>query len=285
MSENKNEKQVSMKDQLLEAIKSDLATSVKVIRVNSIDKEIGFREVSVKEQKTLSRVMMENDNRKDVAYDAQCALINEVCLDKTFDIYQHSEFDRIKLLIALYQANIAKNQVKFKCKNCGTENQYQLDFSNTLAKLDQIDLKPVEFKYSNSTHDYTFTIEYPSVKTVSAFHKAYVQKTRGATKIFQKKSMESMSNMEYINLFIKEIDMANKSAGTSKHITMSDYAVSDIEDIVSVFPQDVLYSDNGVLTYIINEFVKKINDSFDQQKCYHCGEVYDEAVNGAQSFL
>lgn len=47
-----------------------------------------------------------NRNRKDIVYDAQCALINKAALDPGFDIYQFSDFDRTKLMIALYQENV-----------------------------------------------------------------------------------------------------------------------------------------------------------------------------------
>ena len=56
----------------------------------------------MQEQKNLSRILVANENRKDVVYDAQCAMINKTALDDGFDIYNLTEFDRIKLLMALY---------------------------------------------------------------------------------------------------------------------------------------------------------------------------------------
>jgi predicted restriction endonuclease len=91
------------KNDLLAALEHDFATSVNRIYVNSLNREIGFREITVQEQKTLSRIMIDNEKRKDIVFDAQCALINKACLEPVvFDIYQCSEFDRLKLLIALY---------------------------------------------------------------------------------------------------------------------------------------------------------------------------------------
>ena len=94
------------KNELLAALESDFATGVSKIFLNSVGQEYAFREITVKEQKTLTRIISGNENRKDIVYDAQCALINEAALDKEFDIYRFSEFDRMKLLIALYQANM-----------------------------------------------------------------------------------------------------------------------------------------------------------------------------------
>ena len=93
---------VLSKDDLLKALDSDFATNVSKIYVNSLKREVGFREVNVQEQKNLSRILVANENRKDVVYDAQCAMINKTALDDSFDVYELTEFDRIKLLMALY---------------------------------------------------------------------------------------------------------------------------------------------------------------------------------------
>ena len=94
--------EVMSKDDLLKALDSDFATNVSKIYVNSLKKEVSFREVNVQEQKNLSRILVANENRKDIVYDAQCAMINKTALDEGFDIYKLTEFDRIKLLMALY---------------------------------------------------------------------------------------------------------------------------------------------------------------------------------------
>ena len=273
------------KNDLLAALEHDFATSVNRIYVNSLNREIGFREITVQEQKTLSRIMIDNEKRKDIVFDAQCALINKACLEPVvFDIYQCSEFDRLKLLIALYQANMYKNDVKFVCPQCGTENQYKLDFENVLHRLNKIELKEEEFNYENKNWKYKFVLAYPSVKTVAEFHKANVGKYRNANSQMVK-SLDNISNIDYINLFIKQIDLENKSTNSVKQIILSDYAVKDIEDIVAVFPQDVLYSDDGVIQYIANNYIKKINDTFDEHTCFNCGEKYENDVNSAESFL
>lgn len=91
------------KTDLLNALQQDFATTVNRVYITSLGREVGFREITAKEQKTLSRVMIDNEKRKDVVFDAQCALINSACLEPAvFDVYRCSEFDRLKLLVALY---------------------------------------------------------------------------------------------------------------------------------------------------------------------------------------
>ena len=55
---------------LLKALEQDFATTVNKLHINSQDKEFSMREVKVSEQKTLSRIMINNEMRKDIIYDA-----------------------------------------------------------------------------------------------------------------------------------------------------------------------------------------------------------------------
>lgn len=274
------------KNELIEAFSKDFSTSVTKIYINSLDEEKAFREITVKEQKTLTRIMAANERRKDVIYDAQCALINEAALDKDFDICKLSEFDRLKLMIALYQANMFQNDVKFTCEECGAENVYRLDFDNVLKKLDSYDLSEKKFHYENKNFKYDFVIAYPSVKTVSEFHASYCRVHNVKVARRQMQTDEQMQNMEYVNLFMKSLVFENKNTGKVTSIDFTDYKVGDLEDIVSVFPQDVLYSEEGVLKFIVKECIQPLNDAFDKHECWQCHTIHEkDNVNQAESFF
>ena len=58
------------KDELLKLIEGDFASGATYIYINSLGKEVPFKEVTVTQQKTLSRIMIGNEQRKDVIYDA-----------------------------------------------------------------------------------------------------------------------------------------------------------------------------------------------------------------------
>lgn len=271
--------------EMVNAFKNDFATSVNRVYINSLGKEYGFKEISVLQQKTLTRIMSANENRKDVVYDAQCGIINEVALDETFDIYEVSEFDRIKLMIALYQSNMFQNDVKFTCEHCGTENIYRLDFDNVIKRLDQFDLSDKHFQYENRRFKYDFTVQYPQVRTVANFHKAYHAKHP----VIRKQDVEtneSMGNMEYINLFLKSVTATNKESGVERTVDLSSLSQGAREQILNVFPQDVLYSDNGVLKFVVEEFIEKMNSTFDKHECYKCRHIHEKGeISNPESFF
>ena len=92
--------------------------------------------------------------------------------------------------------------------------------------------------------------------------------------------------MDYVNTFVKSIRLENKQNGSVQNIDFENFNVAEMEEIFAMFPQDVLYADNSVLNYIANEYIKKINDTFDQHKCGVCGAIYEDAIDkDTQSFF
>jgi len=231
VKQTQNTEVLTSKAEIKKLFDEDFATGLTPIYVNSADKDFRFREITVMQQKSLSRIMIGNENRKDVIYDAQCQLINQACVDEGFDIYSVTEFDRLKLLIALYQANMFQRDIKFTCSECGAQNQYRFDFDKTLAKLDAIDIKSENIKYKTKTCQFDFTIGYPSVKTVSAFHKQYCAKNRVTNKS-QAKVADNLSNMEYVNLYIQGVEMTNIGTGKKKVIDLTQFPPADREEII-----------------------------------------------------
>ena len=279
--------QVLNRSEFINALKKNFATTVRKVYINSLKREVGFREVTVLEQKQLSRIMIDNEQRKDIVYDAQCALINQVALEDGFDIYQLSEFDKIKLLIVLYQTNMFKNDIQFKCKECGTENQYKLEFQKVLDKLDEYDISDKSFNFKNSNWEFNFVCGYPSVERVSEFYKSYGKKYKQARSQKELETLNSMINIDYSCAFIKQIDFKSLT-GDSEPTTIntSDFTSQEVVQILESFPQDVVYVDNGVLSFIVEQFINKINDSFEKHKCGSCGAIYDESIDGdTTSFL
>ena len=270
----------------LNAIKSKFISTVIKIYVNSIGREVSFREITVAEQKKLSRIMIDNEDRKDIVYDAQCAILQNICLEKDLDIYKLTEFDKIKLLLLLYQRNMAKHDITFVCPECHSENKYQIDFGSVINKLDKFDIRDKTYDYENANWMFKFTVAYPEVDTVSKFYSSRYAQMR---KTNDRKAIEALNtslNMDYISLFIKDMQFVDKATNEISKINASDYTVDELFDVISVFPQDVLYSDTGVIQYITREFIAKINDAFEKHECAICGKLCeDTSDSSAEGFL
>ena len=277
--------QPQTKESLLNALKQDFSTSVTKVYVNSLNREVCFSEIKVKEQKTLTRITASNENRKDIIYDAYCALINKACLEDGFDVYKLLEFDRLKLMLALYQANMFSNDVKFKCSECGAENVYKIDFDNVIKRLDEFDISPEKFHYENNKFEYDFVLQFPTVSRVSKFyaHRSPLQQRLSKKQLA---ADDNMQNIEYADLFIRTLTFKNKQTKKVTNIDFDAYPVGDIDEILNAFPQDVLYTDNGVLKHIVDHFLATLNAQFDKHTCANCGAVHEKGdVNNSESFF
>lgn len=271
---------------VLNAFKQALGSQVMKVYVNSMKREVNFKEVSVVEQKTLSKTMIANEKRRDIIYDVQCSLINRLCLEEGFDIYRLTEFDRIRILMEIYQSNYFKNDITFKCPECGAENKYHLDFDSIIAKLNDFDLSDKVYNLEDKYRHYNFTLNYPYVRNVSNFYKSYNKKYAHTTQKEQE-VLDSMGNIEYVNLFIKQIEMVNKDDPSNRQVadlTMMSY--NQIEQLISILPQNIIFSDdNGVIKYITTEFIEKINKVFSYEKCAQCGAETNEGIGGIGDFF
>lgn len=271
---------------VLNAFKQALGSQVMKVYVNTLGREVSFKEVSVVEQKTLSKTMIANENRRDIIYDVQCSLINRLCLEDGFDIYRLTEFDRIRILMEIYQSNYFKNEITFKCPECGAENKYQIDFDNIISKLNDFDLSDRVYNLEDKYRHYNFTINYPFVRNVSNFYKSYNKKYAHTTKKEQE-VLDSMGNIEYVNLFIKQIEMVSKDDPSNRQVadlTLMSY--NQIEQLISILPQNIIFSDdNGVIKYITTEFIEKINKVFQYEKCAQCGAETTEGIGGIGDFF
>jgi len=71
---------------------------------------------------------------------------------------------------------------------------------------------------------------------VSKFHAVYCRNHIKPVPKNEVEADENMANMEYINLFMKSVEFENKTTGKKTTVNFADYKVSDLEEIISIFP-------------------------------------------------
>ena len=71
---------------------------------------------------------------------------------------------------------------------------------------------------------------------VSKFYASYCQRHGTHVPKKQTKTNDMMTNLEYVNLFIKEVTMENKTTGSKTVILFDNYKISDREDLLAAFP-------------------------------------------------
>lgn len=266
---------------ILSALDKQFSTGINTVFINSQKKEISFRDVTVKEQKTMTKIIIDNEDREDVLYESTLAMIQSLCLDETFDSLTLTEFDRLKILLALYRQNFFNNKVEYRCKHCDHLGKYELDFDKILDKLDNIDISDKLYDIENSSHKFSFTVGFPNVKNVRAYYKQLYKDKK------DKNVVNKLSKIDYIDLFIKNFNIYNKANGDSIYIDLTEYTINETEEVLQKLPQGILLNKSGdsLMDKLTGDFLSVIHSPFSKNICGNCGKEIELNTGFSDFFL
>lgn len=93
-------------------------------------------------------------------------------------------------------------------------------------------------------------------------------------------------NMDYTQLFIKKVVITKLEDSSVKTVDAKDFTPNELLEIFAMFPQDVMYIDNGITAFILKEFIQSIDSAYGKHKCGSCGAEYkNSADGGAEGFF
>lgn len=268
---------------IVNAFRQKMATNATPIELPSIGKTVEFKEISTAEQKELSKVAMQSNSRADIMYCAMLSLINRLSVGKGFDIRDYSEFERISITLNLQQMNKMNPEIKFTCPKCGKENAYTLDTAKMLRAFAKT-YKPDQTKEVESgSRKFTFVVGWPKVTSIEDFFKNYYRKYDSSGKAI-KESMDSLSQVEYITMFVKSITVAD--GDDSMTANLEELTYNERVQIIDCLPQSILFDDEtGVVAKVIEEFVEPMNNVFKYHDCAFCGAAQEGQVANLTDFL
>lgn len=270
-------------DGALSKFKQALGAGLFPIKLFSTDEEVMMRELTVTDQKTLSKTALVNGSRRDVLYNAQCALVNSCVKKEGFDVNEYTEFDRIALLARLYQQNYFNNDIHYTCSKCGKENVYKLDFGKILNKLDDAWSDDKVYVINAGDKEFHFTVGWPKVKTISDFYAKYYR-TYAASNEKVQNTIDQLSNVEYLVMFIKGIELHTPGM-EAVSIDLNGLSYSDRTDLIDSLPQGLVFDDDkGVISKIIADFTDPLNKAFQYEKCMYCGAETEEGIGSIADF-
>jgi len=273
------EKQIEY-DDILDILDKQLNTFPNKIYINSLDTSLVFKEVTVKEQKTLTKLIIENENNDAVLYEASLAMISSLIINRpsNFNIFSINEFDRTKLMVGLYKQNFIDDKINVKCKNtdCNKEFIYNVDYDKIVKKLDEFDTSDQIFKYDTEKHYIEIVYNFPNVNRVKNYLKCLVADRTS------KKEEVKITPVEYLDLFIKTCKLVNKETQDTIMLDLTKYSIRQIETILEKLPQSVLFDkDHGLMTEIAKNCLLKLKSVQETIKCPECGSdiIIDIGIN------
>lgn len=260
---------------VLAALRQEFATSVNNIYINSLDKTYSFRDLTVLEQKTFSKLTIDHEDEPDFIYDTQCALIKRLCTDPGFDIYSITEFDRLKIFFLIYQSNFFNSPYSINCKNCDTTFNYTVDFDILIKIIDDIDVKDVNVTHTIKNRQYDFVINFPTVKRVSDYKKYQAFQLRKNRKNKNNKDGYSVPIIDMMDLLIKKLTIKNLDTGNVIEINPDNIKYSDYMLYLETLPQNIIYSDTSPIIKVARDKFNDIKKSLPEVVCPNCGEKVD----------
>ena len=174
-------------------------------------------------------------------------------------------------------------EIKFTCSNCGRENSYVLDTSKMLRNFAKTYKADKVFVVESGNRKFSINAGWPKVLAVEDFFKTYYKKYDNSGKAI-KESMDNLSQVEYITMFIKSVTVSDPDDVLTANL--EDMTYNERVQIIDSMPQSILFDDNtGIVSKIISEFVEPVNNVFKYNDCAFCGATQEGQVANLTDFL
>lgn len=282
----KTEKKPTNAANIVNAFRQKMSNSTTPIQLPSVGKTVEFKEISTREQKEMSKVALQSNSRPDIMYCAMVSLINELSAESKFDIRDYTEFERILVTLNLQQMNKINPEIKYTCSKCGKETSYRLDTAKLLRDFARTYAPDQDFEVESGSRKFKFTAGWAGCRTVEDFFKHYYKRYDNQSKSM-KESIDNMSQIEYILMFIKSVTVSeNSDPDDTITANLDEMTYGDRCQIIDSLPQGVLFDENtGVINQVIKTYVEPMNKVFKYIDCPFCGAEQNGAVASLSDFL
>jgi len=274
---------------ILSLFQNEFASTVIPVYIKSLDKVVEFREISVNEQKALTKTQIENQNRPATIYRAFNSLIESAMITKNIDVMLFSEADRYSILFNLYQTAFLDKPHEFTCKHCNNKFMASIDAKAVNDSFAGLDYSDKVYILQDATRLYIFTCNYPTIKrvttTLDVFQRKYMSNTKADNVNMDVIAM--MESVDYMNSFIKSLTIERVDK-TKPAITANfeEMTADNVLNTLAIMPQHIMLAeDKGITTKILNDFITPINTVFAKQQCPVCHEEFEGQIGSIPDFL
>lgn len=275
-------------DVVLDLFKNEFSTTVIPVFIKSINKVVEFREISVSEQKALTKTQIENQLKPATIYRAFNSLIEATLLSKKIDTQDFTEADRYAILFNLYQTAFLDKPHDFTCEHCNNTFTTSIDASVINENFADLNTSDRVYTLKDKSRQYIFTCNYPTLRRVTGMLDVFQRKYMSAGKEnVNTDVMAMMESVDYINTFIKSLTVErldkSKEAITANFEEMTPDAVLNT---LAIMPQHIMLAEKkGITAKILDEFITPINTVFAKQQCPVCNEEFKGQIGSVPDFL
>ena len=289
--ENIKSAKTQTSNSVIDLFKSEFSSTCIPVYIKSLDKTLEFREITVREQKALTKTQIENQHRPATTYRAFNSLIEATLLTKKVDIGRLTEADRYAILFNLYQTAFLDKPQHFTCEHCKNEFDATIDSKVINENFTQLDIADKVYTLKDSTRLYIFNCNYPTINHLMGILDVF-QKANSANKSKEVNQADAallsiMESIDYTNAFIKSIVVERLDKSADAIVAQFDnMSPEDVLNTIALIPQHIMLDEaRGVTTKIMVDFINKINSVFVKQKCPACGEEFSNQLGSVTDFL
>ena len=280
---------IKEQDDIVSLFKNEFSSTVIPVYIKSLDKELNFREISVKEYKTFAKISIDNVNKPATIYRAMTSMIENVLLTKGIDFKSLTELDRIHILFNLSQSIVMDQTHEYECPQCHNKFNIQADVKKINQSFDNLQTTDKVYIVEDVARRYMVTANYPTIKRLMATldHYQLTHKDDPSESTNEINGTSVGIALAYIHAYIKSITVEKKSGGEPLTAPLDQLPIKQAEEIIDVIPQSIFSAngENSIISKINDDFINRTNTVFQKEKCPTCGVEFDGQIASVSDFL
>lgn len=212
-------------DSILELLQKSFSPSVQSIYVPTLGKALNFRESTVKEQKTVSKVVAANADRQSVIYASTLAMMRNLCLDD-LDLNSLTEFDRTKIMAFLFSMNFFSKRLSMRCPRCKKPFSYTVMHGELLKGMDGVSTDDVWFHAKNRIGSIDVRLNFPNCRRYLDFLET-MDRVNDAKRNGQTRNDSPYDAMNHAFDGLEKVAEAQTENG-GKHVSTDDIRIAEM---------------------------------------------------------
>lgn len=281
---------IKEKDDIVSLFKNEFSSTIIPVYIKSLDRELNFREISVKEYKTFAKTSIDNANKPATIYRAMTSMIENVMLTKDVELENLTELDRVHILFNLSQTAIVERNHEYECPQCHGKFNVAPDVNKINSGFDSIQTMDKVYIVEDSQRRYIITVNFPTIKRLTATldHYQLTHKDEESDALMADINGNTVGiALAYIHAYLKSITVEKKSGGNPLTAPLDQMPIKEAEEIIDIIPQSIFSAngENSIIAKINNDFINKTSAIFQTEKCPSCGVEFEGQIASVTDFL
>ena len=247
------------------------------IYIPSLKKEMSFKLMNTGQIKSISKLAMDESTLEFKL--SQLGIIQELCLDESFNIEKITDVDFISILTGLRINNVLEDlKLTVTCGVCEEKFNNTVNMGNIIKKC--IEYVPKHFTLEKEVNGIKFKIEYGD-----AFYANHINVENVMNSVTVNENIDDNEKVKtnftiYPMQFIKEIYINNTN------IEFNKLNMEEMLDVIDEFPPYVLFGEDGLLKTVTKNIEKdKIDNFFEKIECPKCKNLIMGGLDDFENFF